>query len=378
MWQGIFAVTMGVAIMLAGGCGRSAGPAYPDAEPDAIEAAVHERQVIYVSAGGDHRIEVFEVDSETGELTALQQVELPGAVGALTPSHDRELLYAAVRSEQAVSTLAIDQTTGELELLDTEPIGLNAVYLYTDRTGQYLLSADYGGATVASHRLDDDGTVIGEPLQMHETDRHAHALEMDAAERFAFVPHTGPSAVYQFRFDAETGLLEPNDPENVIAPDEAGPRHIRFHPHLPERAYTVNELDSSVTVWAMDPETGTLSEVQNLTMLPEDWEEDSYAAEIHLTPDGRFLYATNRGHDSIAVYAVDAASGELEFVHRAETEAWPRGMTVDGNGRFVYAAGQHSDQLAAYGIDPESGRLTPIATYPTGEGPAWIELFTLD
>jgi len=335
-------------------------------------------QVAYLSIAGPGHLGVYDIDPSDGQLSLKQTVEVGGdaAPGAMAVSPDGRVLYVSLRRRLEVAAFNIDPDTGKLTHLATSPIDGNAVYLAIDRTGRFIFAAYYGEGKVTVHRLDEQGRVIAGPVQNIATDRHAHAIEVDDANRFVFVPHTGPSAIYQFRFDAATGRLASNDPPFIVAPNTAGPRHFRFHPTL-NRAYAVNELDSTVTVYHFDHDRGTLRELQNLPTLPEDFSERNTCAEIYLRPDARFLYASNRGHDSIAVYRMDAQTGELTFIERAATEKTPRSFTLDVTGRFLYAAGQDSGKVAAYHIDPDTGRLTRTATYEVGENPSWVQIVPL-
>lgn len=348
-----------VAVMTGGVMVRSTGPA----------------QVAYVTLAGEGRIAVYDVDGQTGAWSLKQTLEVGPGVGPIAVSPDRRRLYVAVRGEGAAATLAAGDD-GKLTLLGKADIAGSSPYLATDHGGQWLLAAYYADGKATVHRIDEQGLVTPGPWQEVKTDENAHSIFTDASNRFAFVPHTGPSAIYQFRFDGETGRLEPNQPPVVIAPNGAGPRHFRFHPTL-DVAYFINELDSTVTAYHFDREKGTLMEFQNLPTLPEDFEERNTCADLHLTPDGRFLYGSNRGHDSLAAYAVDPETGRLTPIGWFETERTPRSFALDTTGRFLYAAGQTSDKVAAYRIDRQTGRLTRFATYEPGRTPTWIEVLAL-
>ncbi|MFH1569128.1 MAG: beta-propeller fold lactonase family protein, partial [Gemmatimonadota bacterium] len=190
--------------------------------------------------------------------------------------------------------------------------------------------------------------------------------------RFAFVPHTNPAnAIYQFRFDEEAGKLTPNDPPKVQPATPEGPRHFAFHPTR-DILYSVNENGCTVSAHHFDAQRGTLSSFQVISTLPAGvGGEEHSTAEIKVTRDGRHLYASNRGHESLARFEIEA-DGTLTARGHVPTEPTPRFFDLDPTGRFVYSAGQKSGKVAAYRIVPETGALEPMAVYEVGEGPLWI------
>ncbi len=329
--------------------------------------------VVYVSEGKDQRIAVFSLDEATGDLTRTGQVDLEGAPGSLALSPDRRHLYAALRSSGRFATLAIDPATGRLTLLGTSPAAGNAAYVFPDRTGQWLLAAYYGEGLASVSRITD-GVVTGEPVSVLEVEKKAHCIQVDPANRFAFCPHpVEANRVDQFRFDAGTGQLTLNDPPAMVAGDGDGPRHLQFHPNG-KWVYLVNEQGKSVTLCDYDADRGTLAMRQTLSTHPADWDPTSGScADIEVSADGRFVYASNRGHDSLAVFAIDAATGELTALGQVPTEKTPRSFNlIPGGERYLVAAGQGSDRLVVYRRDPESGGLTPLKTLDCGGSPAWV------
>jgi 6-phosphogluconolactonase len=213
-------------------------------------------------------------------------------------------------------------------------------------------------------------------IQVLETEKNAHAIQTDPTNQYLYIPCRTGETIHQFRFNAATGALTPNEPDRAITPTKTGPRHLAFHPKL-HVVYFVNEFGNSVTAMRMDPATGTLKPFQTLSTLPGDFVAPSSAADVHLTPDGRFLFASNRGHESIAAFAVDTNSGELTSFGIYPTQKTPRSFAVDDGGRFLYAAGQGSGTIAAYEIDKNNGALKQCATYDAGKNPVWILLVQL-
>jgi len=335
--------------------------------------------LVYVSESGDRRIATYALDTEAETLRRVGELELEGAPGPLEFSPDRRHLYAAVRSERAFATLSVDPATGALAILNTVEAAGSAPYLFAEPTGRWLLASYYGEGLVSVSPLGDDGVLAGPPATVVETGRKAHCIRTDPQNRFAFVPHTGElNKVEQLRFDAESGALAPNDPSELPGGEGQGPRHLKFHPNG-RWVYLVNEQGKSVTLCDYDAEQGTLVIRQTLSTHPEDWDpEKGSCAEVQLSADGRFLYASNRGHDSLAVFGISPDTGELSFLERAPTEQTPRSFhLLPPDEAFVVAAGQGSNRLALFRRDAESGRLTRVATVECGESPAWVTAIAL-
>jgi 6-phosphogluconolactonase len=333
-----------------------------------LSSRAHAATVVYVANGGSKDIAVFHLDVASGALTARGTVALEGAPGPLAISPDRQFLHAALRPSKSVQTFRVDAATGALTPVGSAVTGVNAAYLFTDRTGRHLLSADYGGDRITVHPVDTDGKIGATPSADLATGRNPHSIQADAANRFVFVPLCGADQVLQFRF--EGGRLEPNTPPAVAFKAVDGPRHFAFHPKG-DFVYVVNEKSGSVTALAFDRKAGALTPIQTLTTLPKDFTGKNTCADIHVTPDGRFVYASNRGHDSLAGYAIDARTGRLTALGNFATEKTPRAFDMDPSGRFLFAAGQGSDRLATYRIEAD-GKLTPLKTYDVGKGPAWV------
>lgn len=329
--------------------------------------------VVYVAEGGHNRVAVYGLDEEKGALTRLGDVELAGSPGALVLSHDRRHLYAAVRSESTFATLAIDPATGLLRLVSTVPAAGRAAYVSTDRTGRWLLAAYYGEGLVSVSRIGEDGVIADEPLWTLDIGEKAHCLETDPSNRFAFCPHPMDlNCVDQFLFDEESGQLTLNTPLTLPGEPGAGPRHLRFHPNG-KWVYLVNEQGKSVTFCHFDETKGTLAKKQTLSTHPRDWYVNwGSCAEMRITEDGRFLYASNRGHESIATFAIDEESGELTALGRTPTEKIPRSFDIMPGGKFLVVAGQGEGRLVLYGRDLVTGALTELERLDCGKSPVWV------
>lgn len=327
--------------------------------------------VVYVSESIEKRIAVWSLDESTGELTRQGEIALPGAPGSLTLSPDHRHLYASVRSAKQFATLDIDAKTGALSNATFADAGFNAAYVFADKTGRWLLAASYSEGVVGLSAIQN-GRVTGLPVVTLETGKKAHCIQTDPANRFAFVPHVGElNKVEQLRFDAQAGTLTRNTPPHLPGGAGEGPRHMQFHPNG-KWAYFVNEQGKSVTLCDYDAGKGTLQARQSVPTVPEDWRDKGSCADIHLSADGRFVYASNRGHDSLAVFSVNAENGTLTAHGQTPTEKTPRSFCLVPGDGFVVSAGEGSHRLIVFRRDAATGALTPLKTYDCGKGPAWV------
>ena len=330
---------------------------------------------VYLSIAGENRIAIYTLDVASGGIALQENVNVSGSPGPLALSPCGNYLYAGLRSSREIASFRIDEETKGLSHLRTVQLDADTCYIATDKTGTFLLSAYYGAGKVTVHTIGEDKTVQGESLQTIETDIHAHCIETDASNRFAFVPHTVPrNAIYQFQFDEKTGTLTQNPVGNLNPGAPIGPRHICFHPNKPI-LYVSNEQGSSVSAYTLEEEEhpGILVDLQeDLSTLPADFDEDNTCAQIHVDPQGKFLYVSNRGHDSIAEFAIDEESGKLSSVGHQLTEPTPRVFNIDATGSLLFVGGQGSGKLATYRINRKSGALSPIGNYTVGESPMWV------
>ena len=330
---------------------------------------------VYVTVSGEDRIARFAMDGETGALARRGDVPLPGRPAPVALHPDRRFMHVARRDAHLVTSFRIDGTSGALAEVGTIPSESDPCHMSTDRTGRYLLAAYYLTRKVTVHRIGDDGAALDPPVVRRETGLGAHCFQTDPSNRFAFVPHIcreeAPNAIFQFHFDAATGGMTPNDPPRVAQPDGTGPRHYCFHP-AKDILYFSNEQGCSVSAYALDTQRGTLSHLQTVSTLPEGWRGSNKCSQIRTTPCGRYLYAPNRGHDSIAEFAVDPETGLLRALGHAAAEKVPRAFEIDPAGRFLLSAGHESGRLAVYRIGAETGRLERIATHEVGAAPMWV------
>src|SRR5262249_51121492 len=350
---------------------------------------------VYVSNAEDGDIGMYTLQAD-GSLKPGQRFKAAKLAMAMAVSPDKRFLVVAVRSKplQAYS-YGIDKSSGALTLVGTGTLAESYPYIAFDRSGRFLFGASYGANQVGVNPVAADGRV-GEPLQVIPTARNAHSIRTDNSNRFVFVPHLGTDQVFQFVFDDKSGRLTANTPPVLQLGQGTGPRHLvvssdnRF-------VYLLNELTGTVTTLALDANAGTLKEVDSVPVLPADsklgpgmprgavgtpganqaprnTDNDIWASDLHLTPDGRLLYAAERTSSTLASFRVDPASGKLSWLGSTPTEKQPRGFNTDPSGRFVVVSGEKSDTISSYAIDAETGALKPIGRYPTGKGSNWVEI----
>ena len=346
---------------------------------------------MYVSLQEDDKILVFGMDAATGKLAPKAEVPVAGGPSSSAISPDRKYLYVGHRDTNEMSSYSIDPDTGGLTEIGRVSLGASPTFLSIDRNGRFVLSAYYQGAHVAVHPIRNDGSVKDPPIEWLETATAAHAIQTDPSNKFAFVPHIarlndsvmqppgdalGPNAIFQFRFDKNTGRLTPNSPLKVEPEEFLGPRHYCFHPNL-DVVYFSDEQGCSVTGYRLDSTAGTLSAFQTITTLPEGYSGRNTCSQIQISPSGKFLYAPNRGHNSIAGFSVDASSGRLTAIGQISTEAVPSAFSLDPEGNFLFAAGSESGRLASYRVNADTGELTPLETYSVGKRPMGVLMTSL-
>lgn len=336
--------------------------------------------VVYVSCSDGPHIAVLHFDPLTGSIHEIGRVVVPGGVPSpgslpMAVSADRRFLYAGLRdAPHPVTSFAIDPRDGGLSVLGTAVLADSMCYLAVDATGRSLFSASYGGSKLAVNPIGADG-VAGDPAQMIATPPKAHCAVPDPANRFVYAASLGGDAILCQAFDAATGRLAPTAHIAGRTKPGAGPRHIVFG-QGGRFLYVINELDGSIAVFARDPATGALTERQVISLLP-DGVSGASAADIHLTPDGRFLYGSERRTHTLVGFTVDPADGTLAPLCRVPSEATPRGFAIAPGGRFLLCAGMTSGRLGVNAIDQETGVLVPTGAIEAGMGANWVEIIQL-
>ena len=324
-----------------------------------------------------HGIYVYKLTAATGKLTPLglaAESNNPGFL-AIDPTH--RYLYAVNeiadyegKKSGSVSAFSINHKTGKLTLLNTVASGGSGpTHLVVDKTGRYVLVANYGAGSVglfpvlAGGRLGEARAILphtGHSVNPQRQEApHAHSIYVSPDNRFAVSADLGTDQIYAYRFDAGRGTLTPNQPPYVTVAAGSGPRHFAFDPHG-RFGYVIQEMGSSITAFSYDAVRGWLHPLQTISTLPANYKGSSTCAEVEVHPFGKFLYGSNRGHDSIAVFAVDPAKGTLKLIEYVSTEGkTPRGFGMDPTGHYLIAANQDSNTLVVFRVDATTGRLTP-------------------
>jgi 6-phosphogluconolactonase len=366
-----------LAVLLACLCAGASAPGEPRA------TAKVEKIMLYVgtyTSGDSKGIYRLHFDPATGALSpagAPTETVNPSFL-AFHPS--RRFLYAVNETGDApndpsgaVSAFAIDPTTGDLTFLNQQPSGGAApCHVTIDKEGRHAIVANYWGGTVevlpiqADGRLGPPSTVVRHqgrsPSPGRPAEPHPHSTNLDAANRFALVADLGLDQVVAYGYDGGKGLLAPHETGSVRLAPGAGPRHLAFHPDG-RQAYVINELDSTITRLAYDSGAGTLKAVQTVSTLPAGFQGKNSTAEVLVHPDGKLLFGSNRGHDSIAIFTIDGPTGALKAAgHQPTGGKTPRNFAIDPTGAFLLAANQDSDTITVFRIDRASGRLASVGS----------------
>jgi len=309
---------------------------------------------------------------------------------AVHPS--RRFLYAVGeawgQAAGSLSAFAIAPDTGKLTLLNTQPTGgAGPCYVSVDKQGTNALVANYGSGSVCVLPIGKDGRLAeatavvqhkgSGPNPKRQEGPHAHSINLDPTGRFALAADLGLDKVLVYRFDPAKGTLVPNDPPAASVAPGAGPRHLAFHPNG-QFAYVINEMGNTVTAFRWDASRGTLGELQTVPTLPADFRGNSTTAEVQVHPSGRFLYGSNRGHDSIAIFAIDGEAGTLKPLGHQSTQGRnPRNFGIDPTGTYLLAANQNSDSIVVFRIDPQTGSLSPTGVTASVPSPVCVKLLSM-
>ena len=335
---------------------------------------------VYVSNAESGDISVLRLDPANASLTPVQTLPIGGELMPMALSPKRDRLYAARRTEpREALSFAIDAKTGELAPLGAGPLAHSMAYIATDRSGRWLFSASYGGNLVAVNAIDERGIVKGIE-QIEATGPNAHAILADETNGYVFSTSLGGGVVQQFRFDAEAGRLTPNTPATLQPHAGASPRHFRFSTDQ-RFVYLLGELDGMVDVLGFDAATGTLAPLQSISSLTPDFsaqiQAQPWAADLQLTPNGRFIYTSERRSSMLTAFSVDAASGRLSLLGHTPTEAQPRGFAITPDGRFLISVGQLSQRVRLFAIEAQTGALSACGDARVGRGANWVECLSL-
>ena len=312
-------------------------------------------------------IHVYRVDPATGAWTHVQHVGDLVNPSYLALSGDQRFLYSVHGDGDYATAFALDRASGEAKLIGkAATAGKNGVRQAVDPSGKFLIVANYSSGSVAVLPIMPDGSLKDQhqlvplpgepgPHKVEQASSHPHDIVFDPSGRFVLVADKGLDRVFVFRFDAASGRLTPAEPDSVKTRPQAGPRHLAFHPKLPI-VWVLNELDSTIATYRWDGERGTLAPLQVMSTLPTDFTGYSTAAEIAVAPDGRFVYSSNRGHDSVSIYGADADKGLLTRMGWAPTQGKvPRFIGLDPAGRYLNAANEQGDTVVTFRVETGAG-----------------------
>lgn len=354
---------------------------------------------VYVSNAEDGDIATYSMKPD-GELLEGARVQAAKLVMPMAVSPDKRFLYAASRSKPySVHVYAIDAATGALKPLSVSPLSESFPFISLDKTGRFLFGASYGAHVVSVNAVGSDGRVAAEALQVIPVGRNAHSIRVDASNRFVYVPTLGSDEIFQFLFDAKSGRLTSNTPAVALMKPSTGPRHFIISPDN-RFVYVLSELLGTVTTFSLDSKTGLLTELSSAPGLPPDTklgpgvprvpagttntapprntENDIWAADIHVTPNGRFVYMSERTSSILSGFSVDAQTGTLTYLGSTPTEKQPRGFAIDPGGKFLIASGEKSETISVYAIDQSTGALRLLHKYPAGKGATWVEIVSFE
>ena len=380
--RGVGSGTLGLTLS-----GTLHSPSYSSERPQEL--------LVYVgtyTTGKSEGIYLYRMNLLSGELKHVATTSGVVNPSFLTLDAERRYLYAvnevtdfAGKPGGAVSAFAINRKTGKLQFLNQQPsLGGAPCYVTVDRTGGFLLVANYGGGNVSVLSIERDGRLGGvTDVDQHQgssvdPDRqngpHAHSIVLDHTNRYAYSCDLGTDKIMIYRFDSEKGKLTANKQPWVQVKPGAGPRHFTFHPGG-RYGYVMNELDATVTAFTCDSSWGTLKETQTVHTLPEAFSGINTTADIHVSPFGKFLYGSNRGHNSIVVFEIEERTGKLRFIEHAATEGLtPRNFAIDPTGGFLLAANQDSDTIVTFRLDMATGKLKPTGYVTEVPSPVCLKI----
>jgi 6-phosphogluconolactonase len=383
---------MVLSIVMISGCTSGVAP-IPTPGAETMTQPSEPAVFVYVgtyTGKGSHGIYTYQFDPATGDLALLGTTDAENP-SFLAISADKRFLYAVNELGSfggeptgAVSAFAVDEATGLLTLINQQPSqGRAPAHISVDRAGAWVYVANYTSGTAAVFPVQEGGG-LGEvtdvvrhegsgPDGRRQEGPHAHSITLDPGERRAYVADLGIDRVMIYDVSQTPGKLIPNDPPYAEVEGGSGPRHFAFHPSG-RFAYLINEMGNTLSAFAYDPETGGLTLLQTVDTLPEGFDGRNTTADIHVHPTGRYVYGSNRGHDSIVVYAVDREAGTLSYVgHVATGGSTPRNFALDPTGTYLLAANQDSDNVVVFRIDPGSGLPAPTGVQASVSMPVCLK-----
>jgi len=380
--------------MLAAAAASAHGQPAPAKQAN-VDAAQPQRLLVYIGTytnGASKGIYCYQLDLASGNLTPMGVTSGVRSPSFLAIHPSRKFLYAVSERGDAaqgeaggISAFALNPANGELAPLNQQSSGgAGPCHLVVDSAGKNVLAANYGGGSVVVLPIAEDGSLReASALIQHQGSSvhpqrqagpHAHSINLDAGNRFAFAADLGLDKVLVYRFDAAQGKLAPHDPPAAAVAPGAGPRHFAFHPSG-RFAYVINEMQSTVTAFSYDADRGVLTDVQTVSTLPQGFDGRNSTAEVQVHPSGKFLYGSNRGHDSLAIFSIDPSTGRLTPVgHQPTGGKTPRNFGIDPTGGYLLAANQATDTVVVFRVDQQTGKLEPTGVKIDVPSPVCVKM----
>ncbi|WP_122584705.1 lactonase family protein [Pseudomonas viridiflava] len=348
----------------------------------------------YISSPADGLISQYQLDDASGALSLVEQTKAGDQVNPMALSPDGKALFAALRAKPyQVVSFSIEPVTGHLKPLAQAPLAESLAYLSTDRSGRFLMGASYGADLLSVQPIDTQHRP-SDSIQTYKTGMHAHSVRTDPSNRFAYAGNLGVDRVLQYRLEPKDGKLVPIGEGYVTVPENTGPRHLAFAPNG-KFLYVVGEMSGTVTAFSIDDKTGGLKQVNQANGIPErlklapgqardarnnDLKDDPtpriWAADVRISPDGKWLFTSERTSSSVSVFKVDPATGKVTFVQNYPVEEkQPRNIAVAPNGRWLLVTGEKAEKVGSYSIAAD-GALKRVSEAPSGKGALWIEMLS--
>ena len=331
------------------------------------------KQVLLMALSGDEYIACWEIDPENGALTKIAETRVLGRPAPLVLDVENFILYEGLRDIPRIASIKIDPLTGSLDhLADGPQLNSDPCYISLDSTSNTLFGAHYSGGGLSVQQVDR-GMLRGDPVWI-PTGPGAHCVMTDQSNRSLLLPHIaggyGINVIKSFAYNEVSGEVSPIPKADINQKYNRGPRHYTYHKNG-KFVYFSNEQESSVTVYSYRDDPGSMTEIETKSTLPEGFQGTNTCAQIRMTPDSKFLYAPNRGDDSIAGFAVDPNSGKLTSLGRVDTEPVPRVLDIDHTGQYLYSGGLESGHVSVFNIE-HGGQLNFFKRYEVGREPMWL------
>jgi len=356
---------------------------------------------VYVSNGDSGTVTAYTLDKNKEKLSPIGEYHTGLKSMPMAVSADKKVLYVSVRSQPYHVSAWHINSDGTLHHFEDTPLPEAMAYIALDKTGKFLLSSSYGGDLFAINAINSEGSVTTPPVEVIHTGKRAHSIQTDPTNRFLYVPLLGADQFLQYRFDVKTGKATPNTPSFINIQREAatGPRHFVFAPQRDQQGqqniYLLTETAGNISRLTVNPDGTTTEheatpsisseilatlqrgEARPLTGdddLPKSAKPRIWQADIHVTPDGKYLYSTERTTSHITAFKISPIDGKLTLINSTKTQAQPRGFAIDNSSHFLIESGQKSTELSLYTINKQSGKLTLVGTAPTGQGANWVSI----